>query len=198
MPRNIQDLMADIRTLEDQLEEEFEARRAAFHYHVKKNKVVFTEEVKRQHKALKIRLWAYIRHARWPLIASAPVIYAMIIPFALLDLFVTVYQAVCFPVYRIQKVPRKDYIVVDRIRLGYLNGLEKLNCAYWGYCNGLLAYTVEIASRTEQYWCPIKHARRLRGAHRRYREFVDYGDAQAYRDQLAELRRALSGPRPKR
>lgn len=191
MTRKIDALMEDIRNLENQLEEEFEARRAAFHYRLQKNKVVFTEEVKRQHKALKIRLWTYIRHARLPLVLSAPVIYSMIIPFALLDLFVTVYQVVCFPVYGIPKVPRKSYIVIDRIRLGYLNGLEKLNCAYCGYCNGLLAYTAEIASRTEQYWCPIKHSRRLQGTHRHYLEFVDYGDAQAYRDKLADLRAAL-------
>lgn len=191
MARKIDALMADIRDLENELEEEFEARRAAFHYHVKKNRVVFTEEVKRQHRILKVRLWAYVRRARLPLVLSAPVIYSLIIPFMLLDLFVTVYQAVCFPVYGIPKVLRTDYIVVDRIRLGYLNGLEKLNCAYCGYCNGLLAYTMEIASRTEQYWCPIKHARRLKGTHRHYPEFVDFGDAQAYRDQLADLRSAL-------
>jgi hypothetical protein len=191
MTRKIDALMADIRDLENQLEEEFEARRAAFHYHLKENRVVFTEEVKRQHKALKTRLWTYVRHARLPLVLSAPVIYSLIVPFVLLDLCVTVYQAICFPVYGIPKVPRKDYIVVDRIRLGYLNGLEKLNCAYCGYCNGLLAYMVEIASRTEQYWCPIKHSRRLKGTHRHYLEFVDFGDAQAYHDKLADLRAAL-------
>lgn len=191
MTRKIDALMEDIRDLENQLEEEFEARRAAFHYHLTKNKVVFTEEMKRQHKALKIRLWTYVRHARLPLVLTAPVVYAMIVPFVLLDLFVTVYQVICFPVYRIPKVPRKDYIVIDRIRLGYLNGLEKLNCAYCGYCNGLLAYTAEIASRTEQYWCPIKHSRRLKGTHGHYLDFVDYGDAQAYRDKLADLRTAL-------
>jgi hypothetical protein len=125
------------------------------------------------------------------LVLCAPVIYSLIVPFVLLDLCVTVYQAICFPVYGIPKVPRKDYIVVDRIRLGYLNGLEKLNCAYCGYRNGLLAYMVEIASRTEQYWCPIKHSRRLKGTHRHYLEFVDFGDAQAYHDKLADLRAAL-------
>lgn len=197
MTRKIDAIMEDIRELENQLEEEFEARRAAFHYRLQKNKVIFTEEVKRQHEALKTRLWAYVRHARPLSVLTVPLIYSLIIPFALLDLFVTVYQAICFPVYRIPKVPRKDYIVIDRIRLGYLNGLEKLNCAYCGYCNGLLAYTHEIASRTEQYWCPIKHSRRLQATHRRYSEFFDYGDAQAYRDKLADLRAALTSENEK-
>ncbi len=193
MTRKIDALMEDIRNLENQLEEEFEARRAAFNYRLQKNKVIFTEEVKRQHEALKTRLWAYMRHARPLSVLTAPVIYSLIIPFVLLDLFATVFQAVCFPVYQIPKVPRKEYIVVDRIRLGYLNGLEKFNCAYCGYCNGLLAYISEIAARTEQYWCPIKHSRRVEGAHRHYAEFVDYGDAQAYRDRLAALQKELNG-----
>jgi hypothetical protein len=197
MPQKIDALMEDIRQLENQLEEEFEARRAAFKYHLYKKKVVFEDGIRRKHEALKTRLWTYVRHARPMSVLTAPAIYAMIIPFVLLDLFVTVYQAICFPVYGIPKVQRRDYFVIDRIRLEYLNALEKFNCAYCSYANGLLAYTVEIASRTEQYWCPIKHSRRMKGSHRRYPEFVDYGDAQTYRDQLRELRAALRGGDPR-
>jgi len=49
----------------------------------------------------------------------------------------------------------------------------------------------EVAGRTEQYWCPIRHARRVRGPHAHYREFVDYGDAEAYRTRLIPLRDEL-------
>ena len=108
----------------------------------------------------------------------------MILPFVLLDLFVTVYQAICFPVYRIPKVRRGDYLIFDRSHLAYLNGLEKLNCAYCSYANGLIAYVREIAGRTEQHWCPIKHARRVIGAHPRYAAFEDYGDAYGYKNSL--------------
>jgi len=83
------------------------------------------------------------------------------IPFLLLDLAVTTYQAICFPVYRISKLQRADYLVFDRGRLQYLNAIEKLGCVYCSYANGLLAYVVEIAARTEQHFCPIKHARAL-------------------------------------
>jgi hypothetical protein len=72
-----------------------------------------------------------------------------------------------------------------------LNALEKLNCAYCSYANGIVAYTREVAARTEQYWCPIKHARRLIGAHARYAMFDDYGDGENYQARLAELRKAL-------
>jgi hypothetical protein len=46
-------------------------------------------------------------------------------------------------------------ISFDRRKLAYLNAIEKLNC---DYANGILTYAREIASRTEQFWCPIKHA----------------------------------------
>jgi hypothetical protein len=108
----------------------------------------------------------------------------LIIPFVLLDLFVTVYQFICFPVYGIPKVRRSNFLVFDRHHLAYLNILEKLNCAYYSYGNGLIAYVREIASRTEQYWRPIKHARRLVGAHARYADFADYGDSDGFKKSL--------------
>ena len=70
-----------------------------------------------------------------------------------------------------------------------MNALEKLNCAYCSYANGLIAYVREIAGRTEQYWCPIKHARRVIGAHPGYAAFMDYGDADGYRKWLEQLQK---------
>ena len=81
------------------------------------------------------------------------------------------------PVYGIHKVLRQDRFVFDRAQLGYLNLFERVNCAYCSYANGLISYVREIAGRTEQYWCPIKHARRMHDAHGRYHEFFEYGDA---------------------
>ena len=75
-----------------------------------------------------------------------------------------------------------------RGQLAYLNVLEELNCEYCAYANGLLAYVGEVASRTEEYWCPIKHARPVLGVHSRYGSFVDYGDGDAYRHDLERLR----------
>ena len=48
-------------------------------------------------------------------------------------------------------MPRGQYIVIDRHRLKYLNAIEKLNCVYCGYGNGVIAYARDIAGRTEQY-----------------------------------------------
>ncbi|WP_457605715.1 hypothetical protein [Nitratifractor sp.] len=140
----------------------------------------------------KIPLWQYIRSGRWPVILTAPVIYGMIVPAVILDLGVTIYQAVCFPVYGIPKVSRRDYIVIDRHHLPYLNLLEKINCVYCGYFNGLIDYVREIASRTEQYWCPIRHARRVRGVPTRYWHFLPYGDGKNLHRRWKELRREIT------
>jgi hypothetical protein len=108
-----------------------------------------------------------------------------------MDMVGSFYQAICFPIYGIPKVRRSDYIALDRHRLAYLNAIEKLNCDYCGYANGVLAYFSEIAARTEQYWCPIKHALRIKSVHGRYKNFFDYGDAEGYRKRIEEVRRSF-------
>lgn len=118
----------------------------------------------------------------------APAVYGLIIPIALLDLGVCIFQLVCFTAWGMERVRRSDHVIVDRHRLSYLNGIEKLNCWYCGYANGVIALAREVASRSEQYWCPIKHALRVRTGHSRYRNFVEYGDAEGFRAQLEKLR----------
>jgi len=184
----ITQLAESIRALERQLETALAKRRIELNYQVHEGIVQFEQVVIEKHRLLKARLLNYIFGARPAMILTAPAIYALIIPFVLMDLFVAVYQMVCFPVYGIPRVRRRDYLAFDRGQLAYLNAIEKLNCAYCAYANGLLAYVREIASRTEEYWCPIKHARRVLGVHARYGRFVDYGDGDAYRHDLERLR----------
>ena len=196
-------ILARIRELQDDLEADFERRRAAFRYGFSNGRVQFEEEIRRQHREMRVRFSTFLRRARPMTIVTAPVIYAMIVPFVILDAFVTVYQAVCFPAYGIDKVRRADFIRIDRHHLAYLNALQKLNCVYCGYCNGLIGYVQEIAGRTEAYWCPIKHAARIGTHHAYYAQFVDYGDADRFEEGLQEMRATITkpglsgiGPRP--
>ena len=152
---------------------------------------MFEQGVERLHSAIRIRLPQYIRDSNPWIMLTAPVIYAMIVPFVMLDLGVTIYQAICFPIYKIPKVRRSDYLVFDRQSLAYLNLIEKINCAYCSYGNGVIAYAREIAGLTEVYWCPIKHARRLLGAHPHYQGFADFGDAEAYRAKIVEMQSGM-------
>jgi len=111
------------------------------------------------------------------------------IPALLADISVTIYQYICFPIYKIPKVKRKDYIIMDRYNLFYLDKVERINCWYCEYFNGVIAYVREVGARTEQFWCPIKHSKALKDKHSRYGNFFDYGDYKKYREEL-EKRRA--------
>ena len=189
MDTRIEALLEAMKKLEQELLDEFEKKEAEFYYRVVGRKVRFEAEVRKQHRALMQRLSRYLSEADLLNILTAPVIWFILIPALFLDLSVTVFQAVCFRVYGIPRVKRRRYIVIDRQSLAYLNALEKLNCMYCGYFNGLIAYVREIAGRTEQYWCPIKHARRQASIHSRYGKFLEYGDAEGYRSRLEEIRR---------
>jgi hypothetical protein len=123
---------------------------------------------------------------------TAPIIYGMVFPMLLLDVCICFYQAICFPIYKIPKVNRDNYIIFDRHHLSYLNIVEKSHCVYCTYGNGLLAYATEIIARTEQYFCPIKHARKMMGRHARYANFVEYGDAEDYQTKLEKFRTGLA------
>ena len=151
----------------------------------------FTREVLEQQRRLKMGVVKYLLDADLRNLVTSPIIYAVFLPMLAIDLAVTAYQWICFPLYRMAPVRRRDYLVFDRAHLAYLNGIEALNCAYCSYANGLAAYIKEVIGRTEQYWCPIKHARRVLQAHPYYASFVAYGDAGAYRGELEGLRALL-------
>lgn len=191
MNKNIADILGRIQQLEEDLEAELQRRRHALQADFEHRRVHFEEAVLAQQLRFRMGFWRYVAGAELRHLVCMPFIYGLIAPMLLLDLALTVYQWVCFPLFRIQKVRRNECWVYDRAHLAYLNALEKFNCAYCSYGNGLAAYFTEIASRTEQYWCPIKHARRLLHAHSRYPHFVDYGDAEHYKSELAKLREQL-------
>jgi hypothetical protein len=181
MGSTVDHLVAQIRSLQSELEAELAIRRAGLDYTLHSGRVRFEQEVLRAHRALRVSFARYVFNANVMHVVTAPVVYSLIIPFVLLDVFVTVYQAVCFPIYGIEKVKRSDYFIFDRYSLAYLNLLEKINCAYCSYGNGLLGYAREIAGRTEEYWCPIKHARRVIASYEGYDRFAEFGDADAFR-----------------
>ena len=188
-------LRALLEETRSEIDRDVAERRERLRYRIERGRAVFDAEIREAHRAIRERLPGYVLHARLRVILTAPVIYALILPFALLDLFVAVYQAICFPVYGIARVRRRDHIVIDRHRLAYLNGLQKLNCLYCGYINGLISLVREVAARTEQYWCPIRHARNPADPHDRYPDFLDYGDAEAFRAQNKRLRDDLRADR---
>lgn len=191
MNPTIAELIEKMRRLEEDLEVELAKKRAELHFTVEDHKIRFEQAVLERQKRLKVGVARYILTARPLSLLTAPVIYSLTAALLILDLAVTSYQAVCFPAYGIEKVKRSDYFIYDRASLPYLNLVEKLNCLYCSYANGLIGYVREIGARTEQHWCPIKHARRVVTAHSRYSRFVDFGDGEAYVRELPVLREDL-------
>ena len=185
MKPHIDELLARIEALQNELEQEYGRARDEW----AQKRAELAEEFLRQQRRYKTGLLRFLARSRLLVMLTSPVIYAGWIPFLLMDLFVTLFQAICFPIYRIPKVKRADHFVFDRADLPYLNAIEKFNCLYCSYGNGVASYTREVAARTEQYWCPIKHARRIKNAHDRYPAFFDYGDAEAFQQGLNRLRR---------
>ena len=191
MTQRMQDLANEIVRLQGELDREIQARRKILGWHLRKGIVEFEHGVTIEHRRLRMGVTTFLARSPIGTILTAPVIYSVAIPLVFLDLWASLYQAICFRVYRIPRVRRSQYIVFDRNHLAYLNLIEAFNCVYCGYGNGVLAYVREIASRTEQYWCPIKHALKVKDPHQRYYEFLEYGDADGYRARLEQLRDRL-------
>jgi len=191
MTDRLDTLLGQVRQLEKEMVGEARKKELEFCYKVHEKTVRFADAVKPRHERLRLGLPDYILHSRFLVLLSSPVIWLCVVPIAFADLVGSFYQAICFPIYGIPKVRRTEYLTFDRHHLSYLNFFEKVNCEYCAYVNGILAYFTEIAARTEQHWCPIKHAGCAKCAHSRYKKFVDYGDAEKYRQKVEEIRRSF-------
>jgi hypothetical protein len=176
---------------EEDLKREVDEQQRRWQYRIHRGRVWFDKERQEAHRRLRQSIPAYLREGDFLSLLTAPIIYSLLLPLVLLDLWVMLYQSICFPIYGIAPVPRRRYFRIDRHKLAYLNGIEKVNCTFCSYANGLLAFVREVAACTEQYWCPIKHARAIPAPHQRYHVFLDFGDALGYRKELPALRRAL-------
>jgi len=182
-------LLDEIKELEKLVAKKIQQTKSKLTFELNQGRAVFLPEVRKRHRTMARRAWRMLWESPFLMILTAPVTYSLIIPLSILDLFVSVFQRICFPIYGIPRVVRAEYVVIDRHLLSYLNVIEKLNCVYCGYGNGVLAYAREIAARTEQYWCPIKHARMNKGVHKRGCLYCDFGDADAFLGDCAKLRK---------
>ena len=94
-------LQEKVRNLESQIERELEAHRKKFHYSVTRRRVKFEAAVRTRHKELRVSVFRFLRQSGIMRILSAFVIYIQIVPLVLLDIAVTLFQFICFPIYGI-------------------------------------------------------------------------------------------------
>jgi hypothetical protein len=192
MNEKIRHILGQITALEEELRESLHEQEHTLIYRIKGKRVEFERTVKEAHRQMKVGIFRWFLSVRPQNYITAPVIYGMIVPLVILDIGITFYQATCFPIYGIAKARRSNYIVFDHRHLAYLNVFDKAHCLYCSYANGLIAYSLEITARTEQYFCPIKHAHKILGSHSRYPRFLDYGEADDYQAKREVLRAALA------
>ncbi len=192
MNSRVQQLLEQITSLEDELRTALSEQPSSIYFQIKGKRIEFEESVKQAHRRLKTNFFLWLINDRPLNLLTGPIIYSMIVPLAIADIFISFYQFTCFPIYGIKRVRRSDYIIFDRQQLNYLNFIEKFHCSYCAYGSGMIAYISEIVARTEQYFCPIKHARKVLGAHARYAHFLEFGEAEDYQKKLESLRRQLA------
>ena len=184
MQETLKELLEKIDLIQEQIKDKYAELAKEYGYVLEKRRVQFQDLIRLQNKSHKTSFWRYILSKNTRQVLSIPFIYVMIVPAVVLDIFLLVYQWTAFPLYRIPRVKRGEYILFDRKYLDYLNWFDKLNCLYCSYVNGLFAYAVEIAARTERYWCPIKAATKPRFTHTWYKEFADYGNPKEWKKKF--------------
>ena len=188
MSDKIKEIIAEIEAMKVKLGEEISQQESHISYEIQDGYVKFEKDVLDKQKENMKNLIAWFREIPLLHLLSSPLIYGMLIPAILLDLILFIYLQVIFRIYKFKMIKRSDYILFDRQYLGYLNPIEKLNCMYCAYFNGLMQYASAIASRTELYFCPIKHAKKIAYKHEHYDDFLIYGDEEDYQNKLKALR----------
>jgi len=192
MNNRVQQLLEQITALEDELRTALSEQPSSIYFQIKGKRVEFEKSVREAHSRMKTNFFRWLVIYRPLNLITGPIIYSMIVPLVIADIFISFYQLTCFPIYGIKRVRRSDYIIFDRQQLNYLNFIEKFHCTYCAYGSGMIAYISEIVARTEQYFCPIKHARKVLGTHARYARFLDFGEAEDYEAKLEEFRQQLA------
>jgi hypothetical protein len=88
MTAQLDELMQKLRSVEAEIETEVTKRREELRFHFENRRIVFEEEVLQLQRAIRIRVSRYLIDANPLIILCAPVIYSLIVPIALVDLWV--------------------------------------------------------------------------------------------------------------
>jgi len=189
MNDKIKEMIEEIEALKLKLGEEIAQQEKYISYEIQNGYVQFEKEILNKQKENMKNLLAWFRDIPLLHLLASPLVYGMLIPAILFDIILFIYQQVVFRIFKFKFIKRSDYILFDRQYLGYLNSIEKLNCLYCSYFNGLMQYASAIAGRTELYFCPIKHAKKVAYEHEYYNEFFRYGEENEYQKKLEALRK---------
>jgi hypothetical protein len=102
----VDDLVARITQLERELETEVNRARDGWRYRIEAGRIRFERDVRLAHARVKQRIPRFLRESSPLNILTAPLIYSMVVPIAIVDLAFSIYQGLCFPIYGIARVRR--------------------------------------------------------------------------------------------
>lgn len=181
MKTRIKKLIEEINLKKEEIAKEYDLLKDKYWFKIEWRRIIWNkwinEELSKKRKSILDSIfWVTVRE-----IISIPFIWMMLIPALFLDLCLFIYQNTAIRLYKIPLAKRSDYIVFDRKQLSYLNFIQKIDCIYCSYVNWLFQYWVEVAWRTEKYWCPIKHARKKEWEHKWEEFFADYWDVEWFK-----------------
>ena len=188
MKSKINKILEDIRKKKQELVSEYENAKEKYGFKIEGRKIIWNNGKIKELKKSKKSAWETIFTAEIREIISFPFIWFMLIPTIILDICLFIYQNTAIRLYKIPLAKRSDYVVFDRKQLAYLNWIQKLDCIYCSYVNGLFQYAVEVAWRTEKYWCPIKHAKKKAWTHDWEEHFADYGDVEGFKETFCSVK----------
>ena len=187
MKSKINKILEEISLKKQELIWEYEKIKEKYGFKIEWRKIIWNKESEKSLKKYKKSIFDTIFSATIREIISIPFIWIMLIPGIFLDIWLIIYQYTALKLYKIPLVKRSDYVVFDRKQLAYLNWIQKLNCIYCSYFNWVMQLAVEVAGRTEKYWCPIKHARKKSWTHDWEEHFADYGDAEGFKETFCNV-----------
>jgi hypothetical protein len=109
MTQRMHEIARNIVELQAELDREIERRRKALGVGIRDRLVEFEHGITLEHRRLRLGVRTFLGRSSIATIATAPVIYSLIIPLLIVDAWVGAYQAICFRAYRIPRVRRANY-----------------------------------------------------------------------------------------
>ena len=109
MNEQIRQILSQISRLEDDLQQLLSEQQEAFNYRLEGTKVFFEQNIRVAQQRLKTGIIKFLLDSQPRNVVSAPFIYSVFFPVLLLDMWLSLYQALCFPLYRMSKVKRSQY-----------------------------------------------------------------------------------------
>ena len=98
MNDRIQQLLQQMTVLEDDLRAAISEQPSTIFFQIKGKRVEFEQSIKDTHRRLKRNFFRWLITDRPQNLITGPIIYAMIIPLIITDLFITFYQMTCYPI----------------------------------------------------------------------------------------------------